>query len=195
MHSNTKTKILETVIDIIKNDPRGQNWTLSNIAKRVGIAKSTIYEYFSSKQELTYEATMFLLNRYQEQFLSLKIENLSFIEALKQNINHTIETLQEAKSLFQFMIGDLVDSGEENYDKKIEDFIKSIHCKLQKRFEEILKKATTEKITTKKIDFQTQIVISGMIIGNVAQYIHHTFDMDKDSMIELLCQNTIKIIC
>ena len=51
-----KDEILDAVIEIFQNRGIQANFTISELARNVDIGKSTIYEYFTTKEEIITEA-------------------------------------------------------------------------------------------------------------------------------------------
>ena len=68
----TKNKILDCTIEMLKAGDI-DTISMSKIASSANIGKSTIYEYFSSKEELVKEALKRVIDIALEDFLSVKM--------------------------------------------------------------------------------------------------------------------------
>ena len=62
--STTKEKIIDTVTQLLSNNVGFDEISMSSLAMEVGIGKSTIYEYFTSKVELFIYTEELLLCEY-----------------------------------------------------------------------------------------------------------------------------------
>jgi len=51
----TKEKIIEATVDFFKEQAHYEQITLTKVAKRAEIGKSTVYEHFASKEDLIEE--------------------------------------------------------------------------------------------------------------------------------------------
>lgn len=69
--------------------------TSEEIAKRAGVGKGTIYQYFDSKQEIFTEMHMLYLKQYSENVTALIHENESFEQNLRRLAHFHIEHLHE----------------------------------------------------------------------------------------------------
>jgi AcrR family transcriptional regulator len=61
----TRDKILDATISYIKQEPNLSQVSISDIAAKADIGKSTVYEYFENKHALIEEAYSYLLDKYQ----------------------------------------------------------------------------------------------------------------------------------
>ena len=69
--------------------------TSEEIAKRAGVGKGTIYQYFDSKQEIFTEMHMLYLKHYSENVTALIHEDESFEQNLRRLAHFHIEHLHE----------------------------------------------------------------------------------------------------
>ena len=69
--------------------------TSEEIAKRAGVGKGTIYQYFDSKQEIFTEMHMLYLKQYSENVTALIHEDESFEQNLRRLAHFHIEHLHE----------------------------------------------------------------------------------------------------
>jgi AcrR family transcriptional regulator len=60
---STKNKILNAVVSHIKDGDNPKQITISMIAAEAEIGKSTVYEHFSSKEDMVSETYFYLLKK------------------------------------------------------------------------------------------------------------------------------------
>lgn len=78
--------------------------TSEEIAKRAGVGKGTIYQYFDSKQEIFTEMHLMYIKQYNETVIALIREDSTFEDNLRRLIHFHIENMQEfAQYGMQFM--------------------------------------------------------------------------------------------
>lgn len=73
--SITKKQIIETALDLLKDQSDIRNVNLREIARVLGCAHTNLYNYFSSFNDLLWEAHMEIENKFIEQIL-LTLENV-----------------------------------------------------------------------------------------------------------------------
>ncbi|MBQ5652056.1 MAG: TetR/AcrR family transcriptional regulator [Peptococcaceae bacterium] len=73
--------------------------TSEEIAKKAGVGKGTIYQYFESKQDIFLQMHMQYLKQYSENVVALIQENSTFEENLRRIIRYHLDNLQD---LIQF---------------------------------------------------------------------------------------------
>jgi AcrR family transcriptional regulator len=194
MSVETKNKILDIVIDLIKHDHRDDELTLSKIAKRADIGKSTIYEYFKNKQDLIYEASIYLIETYEKKFLMHNIELMDFETAYKTSIYNMIEILAEAKTLFQFLLSDLKEDESLDFDERIKNQATQTQMKVGAFLKKVLLIGVKEGKITSDLTYELGMLLGGFLVGNVIQYVNGKFIIEQDHLIEQIYQYSLKIL-
>ena len=88
-----KELIYEEVLGMLNDRVDYKSITLSEVAKRCGMGKSTIYEYFASKDEMVFNSIIFYLNRMIK-FFSNGFKVSTFRASLKTFIKAVIITMR-----------------------------------------------------------------------------------------------------
>lgn len=88
---NSKEKILSAVVKIFISDGI-EGLTMKKIAVEAGIGKSTVYEYFDSKETLLAESIIFTANKFIESFYDNEWNqpDVKFEQQTKASIEHLI---------------------------------------------------------------------------------------------------------
>ena len=82
---NRKDEILEAVINVFQQEGFSTDLKLSQIAEKVNIGKSTIYEYFKTKDEIYKEAILKIIQTHIDQSLDIgNTECLPFYKARRR---------------------------------------------------------------------------------------------------------------
>jgi AcrR family transcriptional regulator len=106
----TKEKILDAVISYIKQPLDLNQVSISDIAKKAEIGKSTIYEYFDNKSALIEETYLHLLKNY-EKTLMQDIASLEFESALKKQLTWILNVIEDAKNIMEVIMRGQIDIG------------------------------------------------------------------------------------
>ncbi len=88
-----KEMIYEEVLGMLNDRVDYKSITLAEVAKRCGMGKSTIYEYFVSKDEMVFNSIIFYLNRMMK-FFSNGFRITTFRASLKVFIKAVIITMK-----------------------------------------------------------------------------------------------------
>lgn len=88
-----KEMIYEEVLAMLNDRVDYKSITLAEVAKRCGMGKSTIYEYFVSKDEMVFNSIIFYLNRMMK-FFSNGFKVTTFRASLKVFIKAVIITMK-----------------------------------------------------------------------------------------------------
>lgn len=137
--------------------------TSEEIAKKAGVGKGTIYQYFESKQDIFLQMHMQYLKQYSENVVALIQENSTFEENLRRIIRYHLDNLQDLIQFgVQFMSRMQTDETKctENH-AVMEEVKKQLGVKQYKLFD-------VAKERGEIIDVNPQLLItcfSGMFVG------------------------------
>lgn len=112
----TKERILAAVgVIFMKEDVEGI--TMKKVADQAGIGKSTVYEYFESKDRMIAEAIIYVSNQFIDAFYqnSWKRENLNFEERLKLSIQQILTAFKGEIGKFIKLMEETNANGHQNY--------------------------------------------------------------------------------
>ena len=188
----TKERILAVVLDYIKDDTNLESITLSKIAEKAQIGKSTVYEYFSSKEELIVDTYQYLLESYRK-ILTKELSSSTFKEQFIEQVKNILIVMQDAKTI--------VDGIMNNRDallgigKTVENEVLCIQKDMEKRFISIFVKGIEEGVLPMKEPKPYQpAVIQAIISGLLYQYANHVITISKDELFELIYDSVLIII-
>ena len=188
----TKDKIIETMIDFIKEDIDISQVSLSEIAKKAEIGKSTVYEYFSNKDELVFDTYMFMFN-YYENLLTQPLKSVHFKAAFIEQVKMILDAMKDAKNIIETIMNkhhQINYPNQASFDRKL-DVIKS---KMEERFLSIFKMGVEQEIIRPpfKQDKTRGYVIQALINGLLFQYINDQTNLNEDELLNLIFDEVIK---
>ncbi|MDI6452780.1 TetR/AcrR family transcriptional regulator [Peloplasma aerotolerans] len=189
----TKDKILSIVISHIKDGSNLINVSLAKIASEAEIGKSTVYEYFNSKEELISETYMYLLKHY-ESILTSDIEQMDFKGAFIEQIKKILVVMKDARSIMDAIMNHQQGSFI-GFGKNIEVCIHGIQKKMEERFESIIKLGLIEGVIEyKEPKPYVKNVIQAVISGLLYQYVNLEMYIEEDELFELIYHQVLLFI-
>lgn len=188
-----KDKLLSVLVSYIKEGKDLEDIALSTIAKDAEIGKSTVYEYFSSKDEMIEETYRYLLKHYEDILLA-DLELMDFESAFKEEIKRSLLVMKDAQTLMEaIMKHPSTKMMRLNHELKGE--INRIQDAMQKRFESIMRVGVIEqKIPAKNPHPHKRYVIQALISGLMFQFVHQEMDLTEDALITLIYQEVINTL-
>ena len=177
-----KELIYEEVLAMLNDRVDYKSITLSEVAKRCGMGKSTLYEYFASKDEMVFNSIIFYLNRMVK-FFSAGFKITTFRASLKTFIKAVIITMKA--NFWMVMPWTFLDNyapflNEDDADTITEMLYK---CKevILSLFTSICEKGEEEDVLFKIDDVDINFAYNG-IIGSLSEEVDSEFDFeDEDS--------------
>lgn len=135
---------------------------IDDIAKEACVGKGTVYQYFSSKQEVFDEAFIMSINQIHERFDEIISCNCTFIDKTKKITNFILtEAIQVTGRI------DSICASEGIVSKKLGEVYENHMVYIYKILDELIEQGKNENIIKKDIDTE---VISTIMIGSIKQY-------------------------
>ena len=163
---STKDKIVDTVIELLKQNIKYEEISMTMVAEKVGIGKSTIYDYFNTKSELLIVSVYKYINILEQDLLDFNLNEYNFhdafIEQLNKFLNNNITPdfalafITDNKTLFT---DDL---------NKVGLYLNNIQNKISNRFIDIFQKGIEEKIIKINNTENIEYLLNSMILGAIA---------------------------
>jgi AcrR family transcriptional regulator len=189
----TKDRILSVLVDHIKTGTNLSNLSLSQIAAEAEIGKSTVYEYFSSKDELIGETFRFLLEKY-DCILSAELEQKTFKLAFIEQIERILFIMKDAKDIMDAIMNNSKITYP-NIQKNLESEMKDIQDKMNQRFEHIILMGVSENIIEMRPPKPyTKNVIQALISGLLFQYVNGEIQIGETELCELIYDYTLEVL-
>ena len=163
-----KEAILRTVLDMMTSKTGQKNLTLSNIAKDMGIGKSTIYEYFTTKEEIIKEA-MFLMIAENIDYILLNNnpQEKGFKEAFYTHLRRSLEIAKKNQ-----MTDDLMHNVEwikvsTTHKKEIMERLMGFYEKSKAHMSNIFRIGVEQGILNENDLKESSIAIESLLLGFV----------------------------
>jgi len=188
----TKDKILDSVISFIKDEPTLKQVSMSQIAERAGIGKSTVYDYFETKDALVEETYLYLFDKYHKILLQ-EIDMTSYKETMIRQLSLILEVVEDAKIIMEAIMAAQNELVVFNY-KHCSTKIQSIQKAMEIRFGQIFILGTQENIIHVTNKPYASNIIQALISGLMFQYTDGKIDISRQGLLELIYEEMVKVL-
>lgn len=188
----TKDRIIEVVIEYIKQDIDVSQVSLSEIAKKADIGKSTVYEYFENKEQLICDTYLYMLTEYEKKLFKPLVKQ-TFKSAFVEQIERILNAMKNAKNLVETIFSQQKHISYMN-DKLIDQRLKEIKDKMEERFLDIFTQGVMQGVIEQDIEYQKTrgYVIQALITGLLFQFINEQMDIDEKALLDLVYEEVLK---
>ena len=184
----TKNKILDCTIEMLKAGDM-DTLSMSKIASKAEIGKSTIYEYFPSKEDLIKQALKRVIDIALEDFLSVKMGNTLY-ESYYAHMKKGLEIAKDAIKLVGYPSANNISFMNK---EEINEMVSGALLPVFERLTEIYFQGVEEKTITPKRDFSTKLyVLAAFFKGMLLEKYKH--NIPDDEFMEDLYENLLVLV-
>ncbi len=184
----TKNKILDCTIDMLKSGDM-DTLSMSKIAAKAEIGKSTIYEYFLSKEELVKSALKREIDISLEDFLSVEMGKTLY-DSYYAHMKKGLEIAEDAIKLVGFPNSNNISFMNK---EEIEEMVSGALLPVFERLVEIYNQGVEEKTITPKRDFSDKLyVLAGFFKGMLLEKYKH--NIPDDEFLSDLYENVLILV-
>jgi AcrR family transcriptional regulator len=190
-----KTLIFEAALEMISSGIPENEMTISAIAKKAGIGKGTVYEYFSSKAELLIETVNFFIDIATRR-LTAVVSTGSFREQFFSFLKQVGSIIDENERLFSFLFLNQ-DVLRIEFERK--GFSENRDKRLLELLEKIVDEGQREKLLRENIS-QIDIIFSFISVSSIMNFskscrkLPKYVNMTKDELFEYCYEMFVRIL-
>ena len=191
---NRRDQIIEAVIEYFKTGDIKNDFSLTSIAKEVNIGKSTIYEYFSNKDELFKEAAQEYIVRIIGTIqLDVDYSVLSFEELFKMQMRTVFNAASGSRVLFETL---RKHRSEQMTGPKPEmrQIMENLRSELEARFLLFFQKGIEEGIISSTNQEVEGLMVSSLVVGTIVTYSDPRNKFTTDEVVDALYTTVLKIM-
>jgi len=182
--THKKHAILEVVLKYLAHDEKNDALTISNIAKDTGIGKSTVYEYFKSKDDMITDALSMLMKKNLETIMDVEgFDTMDFESAFKSHLTKLFELAENKEMVHDYSHHPDIALLPKDKKEKLLYEMHEITKSFQKRLDAILTKGIEEDVLASPITAIRRQTIESMIFGSVVATVNPFATMDYQAMI------------
>lgn len=189
-----REKILNTVLSFLSHSDREDSLTISNVANALDMGKSTIYEYFNSKDAMIQSAFELMLEKNREAILNDdELKTLSFKKAFTNHMNRILELAQNNVFIKDFSHHPDILKLPEKTKEAMFQSIQENNGYLEEALRKIFDKGAKEGILQHDIRHSRFRTIEAMIFGFLIAMNTPYSNWDKDTQIEDLYASLVTL--
>jgi len=190
---STKEKLLSVLVTYIKEGVNLGGISLSKIASEAEIGKSTVYEYFASKEEMICETYKYLLSQYED-ILTSDIQSMDFKGAFIEQIQKILFVMKDAKTLMDAIMNSHHDAFM-RFDESISLHMKKIQEKMDERFTGIIYLGVVEGVLEQREPKPyIRNVIQAIVSGLLYQFVNKEILISEDDLCELIFTHVLQLL-
>jgi len=187
-----KDEILAAVISKFKEEGFSSDLTISQIAKIVDIGKSTIYEYFNTKDDVFKEALLKISKESINEVINIDdIEKMNFEEAFKIQFRKLLEVSLKSRMVYQIFSKDFMYRMPVSIRKDLKQKMEDTREIVKERFILIFQKGVEEKLINPTPS--TNLIFSSLIVGAIFRYSNSKLGISVNDFVDEMYKTMLKI--
>ena len=191
--SSTKDKIIQVLVEHIKQGSNLNDLSLSKIAHEAEIGKSTVYEHFKSKEDMISSTYAYLLNQYKSILLE-PIEMVDFKSSFKAQILRILFVMRDAKNIMDAIM-DIQLDGIPSLKQEHQTLMENIQIEMNARFIEIMKLGIQSgEFDPTKMNPYAKYIIQSLISGLLLSYLKEDMGLSEDGITNLIYNQVLKAL-
>ena len=191
--SSTKDKIIQVLVEHIKQGSNLNDLSLSKIAHEAEIGKSTVYEHFKSKEDMISSTYAYLLNQYKSILLE-PIEMVNFKSSFKAQILRILFVMRDAKNIMDAIM-DIQLDGIPSLKQEHQILMENIQIEMNARFIEIMKLGIQSgEFDPTKMNPYAKYIIQSLISGLLLSYLKEDMGLSEDGITNLIYNQVLKAL-
>ena len=191
--SSTKDKIIQVLVEHIKQGSNLNDLSLSKIAHEAEIGKSTVYEHFKSKEDMISSTYAYLLNQYKSILLE-PIEMVDFKSSFKAQILRILFVMRDAKNIMDAIM-DIQLDGIPSLKQEHQTLMENIQIEMNARFIEIMKLGIQSgEFDPTKMNPYAKYIIQSLISGLLLSYLKEDMGLSEDGITDLIYNQVLKAL-
>lgn len=191
--SSTKDKIIQVLVEHIKQGSNLNDLSLSKIAHEAEIGKSTVYEHFKSKEDMISSTYAYLLNQYKSILLE-PIEMVDFKSSFKVQILRILFVMRDAKNIMDAIM-DIQLDGIPSLKQEHQTLMENIQIEMNARFIEIMKLGIQSgEFNPTKVNPYAKYIIQSLISGLLLSYLKEDMGLTEDGITDLIYNQVLKAL-
>lgn len=192
-----REEILDALIEILSNKGISSNFTMKEIASKVNIGKSTIYEYFETKDDLLNQAVCRLVETGITTVFARE-DKLSgnFETEFKKELYILFSMSLDSSNILNMLSPTIEEKMNFGHNAEIMNQIGKVRNHYNQRFEAIFNKGVSEGLFAKSDIGFKNLLISSLIVGSIIRISNSDVEFDKSYLsdyIEVIYNTVIDI--
>lgn len=189
-----RDEIIDAVINILTESNFREDFSMSTLAKRVNIGKSTIYEYFQNKDEVLKASLMkFIQDNVRDVALEGDVTGMTFEDLFKGQVTKLLDAASNSRVIIQAMQHGFVEKFPPEMRLEMKELMERIRAQLQKRFISYFEKGITDGVMTNQLTFLDGYIFMSLIVGSIITFSDPKTVTPTEDVVNKLYETIIKL--
>lgn len=176
-----KNEILDALGDMLQSQGLHADFTISELARKVDIGKSTIYEYFATKDELISEAMIRIFENAMARINQRTIDpNADFERAFQDELRFVFDLARESSAIFRFLTPEFRDTIPATLKGEFALVMRDTTKRYEALFAAILHRGVEEGLVDEQHVKQNNVLVGALINGMISQITRMTNGQAED---------------
>ncbi len=181
-----KTEIVEALITKLREDGLSANFTISELAKAVDIGKSTIYEYFSTKEEILVEAIRIIFTDSITSILERDVNIVGeFKPVLYEELKFIFNIALSNKFIMTIVSPEFRNSVPNELQEIFKETMRNVARHYEERFKNIFEQGIKEGIIKHENIEVNGMLIASLITGSIIRYFNSSSELLKPIAVDV----------
>jgi len=190
-----KDQIINALIDRFSQEGFNIDFTMSELANDVNIGKSTIYEYFSNKDEVLKEALITYVHQIIADIHVVKnLDDYTFEEAFKAQLKALFEAGFKSRTVMETFTPRFMKNLPDEVRVDIKKNMEISREIISKRFVSFFEKGIREGILNLENSLNNAIVVRSLIVGAVMNFSDPDVLYDTNQAVDEVYQAMLKLV-
>lgn len=191
---NRRDQIIDAVINKFQQDGFSNDLTITEIAKSVDIGKSTVYEYFKSKDDLIKESLLKMFSCNTDRIINIAgIEEMNFEDAFKAQLSELLQSANESKVMFEVYSKDFQNQLPPAIQIELMENMHIVKDLIEQRFLMIMIKGVQEEKIKIDQDPMNANIISALVIGSIIRFTYAKTDFEMNGFLNKVFEAVLKL--
>lgn len=194
-----KEKVLDAVFDAVLETGDITGVTVSEVARRAGIGKGSVYMYFASKEQMVFEAAKHLVESTMVNITEFSAgDGKSFKESMLSFLREHIKVMEKYSSVFYAVTGsNYFPQLPPEFKEKMVGVMEKIRIAYQEKIKSLIEIGASEGIVA---DTQTPfevLAVSQMLFSSAAHFAQKDMphvSSDVDEYISMMYDMAVKML-
>ena len=163
-YSEKEKSIFKGIMDLLNQGYGIHELKVSDIAVAAGIGKGTVYEYFSTKEEIIRQALSYYVYKEYETFTASISNEHKFEDMIYKLLNHMVDLLKSRFSSLLFMVVSLGESDIKQLIREDRVLFTEIRSGMNKFIMKMFNRGKMEKLIGDSVTFEDcRLVLNGIM--------------------------------
>jgi len=192
---NRREQILNELIKTFKQRGFNSDFTMSELAEKVNIGKSTIYEYFGNKDDIIKAAILEYVHKsIQTVDVSEETKDMNFEDSFKRQLDVLLSVASESRYLLDALAPGFVQKLPESMKEEMKQMVEKTRDRIQERFTSFFIKGIAEGVIRNDNMMNKGYVVTSLVIGTIITFSGRQVPLAKEVVIEDVYQAILTLL-